>query len=115
LGIQEIALKSGSLGENGPLFNKLIDSVGLAFTWQLENVMKRVALGAANKKPVYSGTYKLTQNPGESNLRGFAVLACIHGLLRHQAANLQFSASNHSTRASSVNPGVAPESQNKLS
>jgi hypothetical protein len=45
LGKQEIALKSVSLGENGLLFKNLINSDGLAFTRQLENVMKRVALG----------------------------------------------------------------------
>jgi hypothetical protein len=77
--------------------------------------MKRVTLGEPSKNPVFSGTYKLTQNPGESNLQGFAVLACIHGLLRHQAANFQFSVSNPSTWASRATPGVASESQNNLS
>jgi hypothetical protein len=41
----EIALKSVSPGENGLLFKKLINTNWLAFTCQLENVMKRVTLG----------------------------------------------------------------------
>ena len=45
LGIQEITLKSVSLGESGLLFKKLINSNWLAFTRQLENVMKRVTRG----------------------------------------------------------------------
>jgi hypothetical protein len=45
VGYGEIALKYVSPGENGSLFKKLINSDGLAFTWQLENVMKRVTLG----------------------------------------------------------------------
>jgi hypothetical protein len=46
----EIALKSVSLGDSGPLFKKLINSDGLAFDRQLEHVMKRVAF----EKPVIS-------------------------------------------------------------
>jgi hypothetical protein len=52
-----------SPGKNGSLFKKLINFDALAFTCQLENVMKRVALGAPAKKPVFSGVYRLTQNP----------------------------------------------------
>ena len=44
-GIQEISLKSVSLGENRPLLKKLLNSDGLDFYCQLENVMKRVTLG----------------------------------------------------------------------
>jgi hypothetical protein len=77
--------------------------------------MKRVTLGEPNKNPVFAGAYKLTQNPGELILRGFAVLAFIHGLLRHRITTFQFSASNRFARASSVNPGVALEYQKKLS
>jgi hypothetical protein len=77
--------------------------------------MKRVTLGEPNKNPVFSGVNKLTQNPGELILRGFAVLAFIHGLLRHHITAFKFSASNHSARASRATPGVAPESQNNLS
>ena len=115
LGIQEIALKSVSIGENGPLFKKLINSDGLAFARQLENVMKRVTLGEPLKYPEITGSYKLTQNPGGSIPRGFAVLAFIHRLLRHRLAACRFSVSNRSARASSVTPGVALESQNNLS
>jgi hypothetical protein len=60
----EISLNSVSFGENGPFFKKLINSDWLAFTCQMENVMKRVTLGEPIKKPVFSGVYKLTQNPG---------------------------------------------------
>jgi hypothetical protein len=59
----EIILKSVSPGENGPFFKKLLNYNWLAFTCQLENVMKRVTLGEPTKKPVFSGAYKLTQNP----------------------------------------------------
>jgi hypothetical protein len=64
------------------------------------------------KNSVFTGFYKLTQNPGELILRGFTVLAFIHSLLRHRITTFQFLASNHSARASSVNPGVALESHN---
>jgi hypothetical protein len=43
--IEEIALKYVSSGESSPLFNKSLNSDGLAFAYQLENVMKRVTLG----------------------------------------------------------------------
>jgi hypothetical protein len=38
-----------SPGENGHLFKKLTNFVGLAFTCQLENVMRRVTPGEPNK------------------------------------------------------------------
>ena len=61
----EITLKSASPGKNGSLFKKLINSDGLAFTWQLENVMKRVTLGEPKNYSALSALNRLTQNPGE--------------------------------------------------
>ena len=85
----EITLKSVSLGENGPLFKKLINSDGLAFTGQLENVMKRVTLGEPTNYPVLSGTYKFTQNPVGLSPRGFVVFAVITPIyvLHHLPSN----------------------------
>ncbi len=42
----EITFKSVFLGENGLIFKKLQNSNWLSFACQLENVMKRVTLGA---------------------------------------------------------------------
>ena len=78
--IQEMALKSVFLGENRPLFKKLLNSNWLAFTRQLENVMKRVTLGEPKNYSALSALHRLTQNPGGSVPRGFAVLTFIRGL-----------------------------------
>jgi hypothetical protein len=57
LGKQEIALKYVSSGENNPPFKKLINSNHLAFTCQLENVMKRVTLGEPKNNPPFSAVF----------------------------------------------------------
>jgi hypothetical protein len=70
--------------------------------------MKRVTPGEPlQKNPVPTGTYKLTQNPGELISRGFADLAFIHRPLRYWLVYFQLSASNRSALASRVNPRIA--------
>jgi hypothetical protein len=51
LGYRKNTLKYVSSGESDPLFKKLRYSNWLAFTCQLENVMKRVTLGEPKNNP----------------------------------------------------------------
>jgi hypothetical protein len=84
---QEITLNYVSLGESGPLFKKLIDSGGLTFAWQLENVMKRVTLGEPKQSAIIGG-FRLAQNPRGTRSSGF----CSFGLysLPFAASDLTF-------------------------